>query len=153
MQKFYSLLSFFLFIVFHVSYAQLPSVTEHLDANGGCTCTKLPWKAQLKSLQPLNWEKLKRKIYAVKPSEEGYVLVKIWVDEAGFYCHHEYLQFTDEQIRDAVEAQIEKVRFKPIVVHNIPYAFCVDIPLHFEAKKQKKVKMKKSMYYAPKGSH
>lgn len=153
MRKFYFLLPFFLFMLFHSGYAQLPSVTEHLDANGGCSCAKLPWKAQLRSLKPLNWEKIKRKIYACKPSEEGFVLVKIWIDEAGFYCRHEYLQFTDETIRDAVEAQIEKVRFKPIIVNHVPYAFCVDIPLHFNAKKQKQVKMKKSLYYAPKGSH
>ncbi|MEL6733573.1 MAG: TonB family protein [Bacteroidota bacterium] len=71
---------------------------------------------------------------AYKEGIEGYVHCRILVDLQGRYMAHKITKATHPLLSDAVESNLDKLRFLPAMRDNLPICYWVNIPINFHKK-------------------
>ncbi|MBL0017910.1 MAG: hypothetical protein IPP17_16110 [Bacteroidetes bacterium] len=62
---------------------------------------------------------------------KGKIVVKLLVDETGHVIRHQYTQPGDQRLRDAVEAHVHDLLFKPGKENGVPTEWWVILPIEF----------------------
>jgi hypothetical protein len=83
----------------------------------------------------LNRAKVRQKMGNPKDDKaeliKGKIVVKLLVDETGHVIRHQYVQPGDQRLRDAVEAHVHDLLFKPGKENGVPTEWWVILPIEF----------------------
>ena len=122
------LFSIFLSLSLSLSYAQTDSLDQEPDINAFIFVDEEP--------RPVNMNQIRQLIgyppEAVEENIEGQVVVRVLVDEAGNYTKHKVIVIGDPLLAEAVESQIENLKFSPAIQNGEKIKFWVNIPFSFK---------------------